>query len=69
MMYINTLKKREPEFVWELKQSALRCRLLNEQRKKNGLEPLGHRGRIASKMVRNDSDEDEGTKERGNFKY
>ncbi|KAJ3331664.1 hypothetical protein HDU76_002579 [Blyttiomyces sp. JEL0837] len=36
MTYINTLKRREPEFVWELKQSALRCKIVNEQRKKAG---------------------------------
>ena len=41
MMYLDTLKKREPEFVWELKQAALRCRLINEQRKKNGLPAMG----------------------------
>ncbi|KAJ3188528.1 hypothetical protein HDU82_004068, partial [Entophlyctis luteolus] len=43
-----TLTKREPEFVWELKQSALRCKLINEQRKAKGLSPLGgafHRAR------------------------
>ncbi|KAI9354366.1 hypothetical protein DFJ73DRAFT_827554 [Zopfochytrium polystomum] len=47
MLYINTLKKREPEFVWELKQAAFRCRLLNEQRKREGLPELGKRGRRA----------------------
>jgi hypothetical protein len=40
MTYVNTLKKREPEFVWELQQSALRCRLMEEQRMKEGLPPL-----------------------------
>ncbi|KAJ1562366.1 ATPase AAA domain-containing protein 2B, partial [Cladochytrium tenue] len=37
MMYVDVLKKREPEFIWELRQVALRCRLIDEQRKQNDL--------------------------------
>ncbi|KAJ3100961.1 ATPase AAA domain-containing protein 2 [Phlyctochytrium bullatum] len=40
MMYINTLKRREPEFVWELKQSALRRKLVDRQRRLQGLPPI-----------------------------
>ncbi|KAJ3072638.1 ATPase AAA domain-containing protein 2 [Podochytrium sp. JEL0797] len=39
MTYIQTLQRKEPKFVWELQQSALRCRLLNQQRRAAG-EPL-----------------------------
>jgi hypothetical protein len=51
MMYLDTLKKREPEFVWELKQAALRCRLINEQRKKNGLPSLENRSRRSLRPI------------------
>ncbi|KAI8616484.1 hypothetical protein BC830DRAFT_1117762 [Chytriomyces sp. MP71] len=41
MSYITTLKTSEPQFVWELEQSALRCRLVNQQRRAKGLSLLG----------------------------
>ncbi|KAJ3234790.1 ATPase AAA domain-containing protein 2B [Chytriomyces hyalinus] len=41
MMYINTLQKNEPQFLWELKQSCMRCNLVNEQRRRRGAEILG----------------------------
>ncbi|KAJ3213048.1 ATPase AAA domain-containing protein 2 [Dinochytrium kinnereticum] len=40
MTYINTLKKREPEFVFELKRSAIRRRRIDLQRRKDGLQPI-----------------------------
>ncbi|KAI8850339.1 hypothetical protein BC829DRAFT_166004 [Chytridium lagenaria] len=55
MTYINTLKKREPEFVWELKQSALRRKLIDQQRRKDGLAPLFERTqRMRDGMLRRD---------------
>ncbi|KAJ3400688.1 ATPase AAA domain-containing protein 2B [Chytriomyces hyalinus] len=41
MMYINTLQKNEPQFLWELKQSCMRCNLVNEQRRRRGADILG----------------------------
>ncbi|KAJ3124888.1 ATPase AAA domain-containing protein 2B [Physocladia obscura] len=51
MMYITTISKREPEFVWELKQSALRCELVNKQRKAKGLTALGREAEKTRKQL------------------
>ncbi|KAJ3193850.1 ATPase AAA domain-containing protein 2 [Irineochytrium annulatum] len=40
MTCINALRKTSPDFVWELRQAAFRRKLIEQQRKRDGLSPL-----------------------------